>query len=371
MKHSHHHVSFLDLKQINLSYKKAIQSAMNNVLESGWYILGEHVKTFEKKFADYCQVKHCIGVGNGLDALHLILRSLDVQKNDEVIVPSNTYIATWLAVTYAGAIPVPVEPDPITYNIDPERIEKAITSHTRAIIAVHLYGQPADMNPIKEIARHHGLYVIEDAAQAHGSLYNGKPAGSLGDAAGFSFYPGKNLGALGDAGAVTTHDDQIAKKVRLLRNYGSKIKYTNDILGVNSRLDELQAAILNVKLDYLTKENQMRHKWASYYTDHIIETKIIKPHVPEFMTPAWHLYVIRNSQRDQLQRMLNEKGIATLIHYPIPPHLSDAYHYLNFSKGSFPVTETLANEMLSIPMGPHLNETDVEYVCNCINSFEN
>ena len=368
MKQLSHHISFLDLKKINLNHQTEIQSAMNQVLENGWYILGEQVKAFEEDFALYCQVKHCIGVGNGLDALHLIIRALDIKKDDEIIVPANTYIATWLAITYAGAVPVPVEPDQKTYNIAPDKIESVVTSRTRAILAVHLYGQTADMDPIMDIANRYGLYVIEDAAQAHGAQYKGNYAGSLGHAAGFSFYPGKNLGALGDAGAVTTNNDIIAEKIRLLRNYGSKIKYTNDVQGVNSRLDEIQAAILRVKLKYLDDENQMRKKWALYYTEHILNKDVIMPHVPETMTPAWHLFVIRHLQRNFLQQKLHKKGIGTLIHYPIPPHLSKAYQSLNFSKSTFPLTEKLANEILSLPMGPHLNEADVEYVCSCINT---
>ncbi|MBF0449361.1 MAG: DegT/DnrJ/EryC1/StrS family aminotransferase [Candidatus Magnetomorum sp.] len=364
-----HQVPFLDLLQINMAHQTAIQTAMNQVLESGWYILGEQVNAFEKEFAVFCQAKHCIGVGNGLDALHLIIRALNIKAGDEVIVPANTYIATWLAVTYAGATPVPVEPDENTYNIDPKKIENAITPHTRAILPVHLYGQTADMDPIIDIARHHHLYVIEDAAQAHGARYKGRPAGSLGDAAGFSFYPGKNLGALGDAGAIVTNNDHIAERVRLLRNYGSKIKYTNEIQGINSRLDELQAGILRVKLNYLDSENQLRQKWASYYTEHMPKEQVLLPYVPDAMEPVWHLFVIRHSHRDQLQSKLKEKGIGTLIHYPIPPHISDAYQSLNLPKGTFPLTEQIASEILSLPMGPHLTEADVEYVCNIMNTL--
>ncbi|KPA12037.1 erythromycin biosynthesis sensory transduction protein eryC1 [Candidatus Magnetomorum sp. HK-1] len=360
-------IPFLDLLKINLNHQQEIESAMSQVLNSGWYILGKQVSAFEKEFAEYCHAKHCIGVGNGLDALHLILRALDIKKGDEVIVPANTYIATWLAVTYAGGTPVPVEPDEKTYNINPDRIEKAISSHTRAILPVHLYGLTADMEPINDIANRHGLYVIEDAAQAHGARYKGKLAGALGHAAGFSFYPGKNLGALGDAGAVVTNDDQIADKVRLLRNYGSRIKYANEIQGLNSRLDELQAAILRVKLKYLDEENKSRQKLASLYMKHIQNDQMILPFVLDSAEPVWHLFVIRHPQRELIQKLLKEKGIGTLIHYPIPPHLSDAYKELYPLNTKIPLTEQLASEILSLPMGPHLNESDVQYVIDVIN----
>ena len=362
-------ISFLDLLQINLNHQDEIQSAMNHVLHSGWYILGEQVSAFEKEFASYCNAKHCIGVGNGLDALHLILRALKIKEGDEVIVPANTYIATWLAVTYAGATPIPVEPDSITYNIDPNLIERALTSKTRAILPVHLYGQTSDMDSINDIANRHDLYVIEDAAQAHGAKYKGKIAGSLGHAAGFSFYPGKNLGALGDAGAVVTNDDQIAEQVRLIRNYGSRVKYKNEIQGLNSRLDELQAAILRVKLKYLDEENKLRQKWASFYKNNINNENITLPDESNSMKHVWHLFIIRHSNRESLQNFLKEKGIGTLIHYPIPPHLSDAYNSFYSQEGEFPLTEKLANEILSLPMGPHLNESDVKYICDIINSF--
>ncbi|ETR71765.1 MAG: DegT/DnrJ/EryC1/StrS aminotransferase [Candidatus Magnetoglobus multicellularis str. Araruama] len=363
------HIPFLDLQQINLKHKQAIQSAMNSVLESGWYILGEQVNGFEKEFANYCQAKHCVGVGNGLDALHLILRALDIKTGDEVIVPANTYIATWLAITYAGAIPVPVEPDEQTYNIDPDNIESVISTKTRAILAVHLYGQTSDMTAIRDIAKKYGLYVIEDAAQAHGAKNNGVSAGVLGDAAGFSFYPGKNLGALGDAGAVITNDDNIAEKVRILRNYGSRVKYTNTYQGINSRLDEMQAAVLRVKLRFLDEENKMRRNWAMYYCNHIHNKQIILPFVADQMEPAWHLFVIRHPQRDALQQKLKQLGVNTLIHYPIPPHLSGAYAALNYPKGAFPLTEKLSNEIISLPMGLHLEKNDLEYVCQLLNDF--
>jgi len=361
------HISFLDLSTITLRQKAAIQSAINDVLESGRFILGDQVTTFEKEFAAFCGANHCIGVANGLDALHLILRAMGIQSGDEVIVPANTFIATWLAVTQSGAIPVPVEPIEKTYNINPQRIESAISSKTRAIMAVHLYGQTAAMNEINLIARQNGLYVIEDAAQAHGAKYHGACAGTLSDAAGFSFYPGKNLGALGDAGAVITNRDDIAKKIRILRNYGSSIKYFNDVQGFNSRLDEIQAAILRVKLRFLDEDNKSRQRCALYYQNHIQNKDIIMPSVPEQMEPVWHLFVIRHPERDDFQNKLKQMGIETLIHYPIPPHLSDAYKTLHYSKGTFPLTEKIANEIISLPMGPHLKENDLAYVCQVLN----
>jgi len=361
------HVYFLDLFQINMRQKHEIQLAFNDVLESGRYILGQQVHAFEKEFATFCRAKHCIGVSNGLEALHLILCAIGIRPDDEVIVPANTYIATWLAVTQIGAIPVPVDPIEQTYNIDPQKIESVITSKTRAILAVHLYGQTADMKAINHIAKQYGLFVVEDAAQAHGAKYHGECAGTLSDAAGFSFYPGKNLGALGDAGAVVTNSDLIADKIRVLGNYGSRTKYFNEVQGFNSRLDEMQAAILRVKLRFLEKDNKLRQKLALYYCDHIENDQIIMPFVPQKMDPVWHLFVIRHPERDALQKKLKEAGIETLIHYPIPPHLTDAYKTLNIARGSFPITEKIASEIISLPMGPHLTENDLEYVCQAIN----
>jgi len=349
-------IPFLDLKAPNQELAVEIDAAYNRVKESGWFILGPEVKAFEDEFAAYCGVKCCIGVGNGLDALHLILRALGIGLGHEVIVPANTYIATWLAVTYAGAIPVPVEPDEKTYNIDRDRIEGAITNKTKAILPVHLYGQPADMNPINEIAAQYKLKVIEDAAQAHGALYKGKRTGSLGNAAGFSFYPGKNLGALGDGGAVTTNDDELADRVRTLRNYGSTDKYVNEVPGFNSRLDEIQAAFLRVKLKYLDEWNRRRAEIANHYKSRLASTNLILPYVPEWAAPVWHLYVVRSDKRDVLQKRISEAGIDTLIHYPIPPHLQEAYSNLGYRKGDFPITEKLAGEVLSLPIGPHVGD---------------
>lgn len=360
-------VPFLDLKSPYLELKEELDAAYRRVMESGWYILGNEVEAFETEFAAYCGTKHCIGVGNGLEALHLIIRAMEIGPGDEVIVPSNTYIATWLAVSYAGATPVPVEPDERTCNIDPELIESAITERTRAILPVHLYGQTADMDPINEVARKHGLKVLEDVAQSHGARYKGTRAGALGDAAGFSFYPGKNLGALGDGGAVTTNDDEIARKVRVLRNYGSKTKYHNEVKGYNSRLDELQAALLRVKLAKLDEWNERRREIAVCYMNGLSGQEELKlPHVPEWAEPAWHLFVVRCEERDTLQLRLSEAGIGTLIHYPIPPHLSEAYAG-EFSGARFPVAERMAATVLSLPMGPHMSRSNVRSVIGSVN----
>lgn len=361
-------IPFLDLRPLYHQLKPELDEAYRRVMESGWYILGPEVEAFEEEFAKYCGVKHCIGVGNGLDALHLILRGYGIGPGDEVIVPSNTYIATWLAVSYAGAIPVPVEPDERTYNIDPARIEEAVTSHTKAIIAVHLYGQPADMDPIRELALRHSLKVIEDAAQAHGAKYKGRRVGSLGDAAGFSFYPGKNLGAFGDGGAVTTNDSELANRIRALRNYGSKEKYYNDFKGFNSRLDEMQAAFLRIKLKKLDEWNNRRRSLAAYYIEKLKDLRdLTLPYVPDWADPVWHLFVVRHQRRDQLQCHLAESGIGTLIHYPIPPHRQPAYAEMNHMH--LPVTERIHQEVLSLPMGPHLESSDLDRVIEAVKIF--
>jgi dTDP-4-amino-4,6-dideoxygalactose transaminase len=362
-------VPFLDLHFPSLELQKEIDSAIKRVLESGWYILGEEVCAFEAEFATYCGVQHCVGVGNGLDALHLILRAYGIGSGHEVIVPSNTHIATWLAVSYTGATPVPVEPNPKTYNIHADRIEAAITPRTRAILAVHLYGQPADMDSICAIAKKRGLYVIEDAAQAHGACYRGRRVGGLGDAAGFSFYPGKNLGAFGDGGAVTTHDAQLADRVRVLRNYGSNQKYFNSIKGFNSRLDELQAAILRVKLRRLDEWNARRKQIARQYLQDLKGTELILPYVPDWTDPVWHLFVVRTQKRDVLQQHLQSHGVQTMIHYPVPPHLQEAYQEMQEQRGAFPIAETLAQEVLSLPMGTHLNEHTNGMVTNAIRTI--
>ena len=348
-------VQFLDFVGPYEELKAELDEAYFRFMKSAWYILGREVEAFEKEFAAYCGVKHCVGVGNGLEALHLILRAYDIGEGDEVIVPSNTYIATWLAVSYTGATPVPVEPDPRTCNLDPARVESALTPHTKAMIPVHLYGQPADMDPLNALARKHGLKVIEDNAQAQGARYKGRRTGSLADAAGNSFYPGKNLGALGDGGAVTTDDDVLADRIRVLRNYGSKKKYYNECIGYNSRLDELQAAFLRVKLKKLDEWNDRRRAIAARYLEAWSgASELTLPFAPDWAEPVWHLFVVRHLQRDQFQKQLNEAGIGTLIHYPVPPHLSGAYADGKWSRGAFPLAESLADTVLSLPIGPHL-----------------
>jgi dTDP-4-amino-4,6-dideoxygalactose transaminase len=359
-------VPFLDVKAAYEELKNEIDDAIARVVASGWYLLGDELAAFENEFAQYCGVGHCIGVANGLDALHLILRAMDIGPGDEVIVPANTYIATWLAVSYAGATPVPVEPDERTYNINPDLIPRTITSRTKAIIPVHLYGQPADMDPINSMAEEHNLKVIEDAAQAHGARYKGKHAGSLAHGAGFSFYPGKNLGALGDAGAITTDDDELAAKIRMLRNYGSTTKYRHELKGFNSRLDEIQAAVLRVKLRYLDEWNARRQIVATFYQQHLADVDMILPHVPKHCEPVWHLFVIRSKQRDALRKHLEANGIGTLIHYPVPPSLQAAYSEMGRTVGSFPISESIANQLLSLPIGPHVSDDQVRSVTSAV-----
>jgi dTDP-4-amino-4,6-dideoxygalactose transaminase len=363
-------VPFLDMKSPYQELKVELDAAYQRVMDSGWYILGEEVESFEREFAQYCNVKHCVSVGNGLEALHLILRAYGIGEGDEVIVPSNTYIATWLAVSYAGATPVPVEPNPRTYNLDPDRVLAAITARTRAILPVHLYGQTADMDPLMALAEQYDLKVIEDAAQAQGAYYKGRISGNLGHAAGFSFYPGKNLGALGDAGAITTNDDALADPVRTLRNYGSRVKYYNEAKGYNSRLDEMQAAFLRVKLRYLEEWNKRRADIASVYLESLADLpELILPYVPEWASPIWHIFTIRHPRRDDLQNYLKNAEIGTLIHYPVPPHLSGAYAELGIQEGTFPIAEAIASSQLSIPMGPHLSPADTEYVISTIREY--
>lgn len=355
-------VPFLSLRDAYLEIGTELEAAFRRVMDSGWYILGREVEAFEHEFAAYCGARFCVGVGNGLDALHLILRGWNIGPGDEVIVPANTYIATWLAVSYAGARPVPVEPDPRTYNLDPQRIEAAISLRTKAILPVHLYGLPADMAPIMEIAARRGLKVIEDAAQAHGARSRGRRAGCLGHAAGFSFYPGKNLGAFGDGGAVVTDDEQLATRVAVLRNYGSGIKYQNEFKGYNSRLDELQAALLRVRLDRLDEWNARRRGHARFYLDAFAEAGLGLPVEPPGSGHAWHLFVIRTRQRDRLKAYLASRGVETMIHYPIPPHLQPAYRELGLQHGAFAITEAIHDEVLSLPVGPHLREAERRYV---------
>ena len=359
-------IPFLDLGAAYRELQPGIDAAVSRVLASGYYILGPEVEAFEADYAAYCDAAHCIGLANGLDALHLALRALDVGPGDEVIVPSNTYIATWLAVSQCGAVPVPVEPDPATHNLDPTRIEAAITPRTKVILPVHLYGQPADLDPILAIARKHGLRVLEDAAQAHGARYKGQRIGGHGDAVAWSFYPGKNLGALGDGGAVTTNDPEVADRLRVLRNYGSRVKYVNEVQGYNSRLDPLQAAVLRVKLQHLDAWNARRAAIARQYLEGLAGSDLVLPHVPDGAEPVWHLFVVRHPQRDALQARLAEVGIGTLIHYPIPPHRQEAYAADGFAPDAFPIASRMADEVLSLPMGPQLQMDDVARVIEAV-----
>lgn len=355
-------IPFLDLGAAYRELKTGIDTAIHRVLDSGMYILGPEVEAFEQEWAAYCEADFAVGLANGLDALTLALRALDIGAGDEVIVPSNTYIATWLAVTAVGARPVPVEPDPATHNIDPARIAAAITSATKALLPVHLYGQPADLDPILALARQHGLAVIEDAAQAHGARYKGRRIGSHGDVVCWSFYPGKNLGAMGDGGAITTNNAQLADRIRMLRNYGSSVKYVNEIEGVNSRLDPIQAAVLRVKLQSLDAWTDRRRAIAATYADGLREAELALPHVPAWADPVWHLYVVRTPDRDGLQKRLAEAGVGTLIHYPIPPHLQKAYAGMGIAPDQLPLARDLAAEVISLPMGPHLSLEDAERV---------
>jgi dTDP-4-amino-4,6-dideoxygalactose transaminase len=359
-------VPFLDLRAAYLELKSEIDAAIARVLDSGWYILGEEVDAFESEYATYCEAKHAIGVANGLDALHLSLLALDVGPGDEVIVPSNTYIATWLAVSQCGATPVPVEPVEDTFNIDPARIEAAITPRTKVIMPVHLYGQPADLDPILAIAHKHGLRVLEDAAQAHGARYKGRRIGAHGDAVAWSFYPGKNLGALGDGGAVTTNDPEIADRIRVQRNYGSRVKYVNEVKGFNSRLDPIQAAVLRAKLQVLDAWNGRRNAIAQQYLDGLAGTGLVLPKVPEWAGPVWHLFVVRLAKRDALVKHLNEAKVSTLIHYPVPPHLQAAYADLGFAPNAFPLAARIAEEVVSLPIGPHLSSISIKSICKLI-----
>lgn len=363
------HIPFLDLKPLHKTIDRELQKAYQRVMDSGWFIMGPELEAFESEFASYCGVEHCIGVGNGLEALRLLLTAYGVKSGDEVIVPSNTFIATWLAVSQCGATPVPVEPDIKNFNINPDLIASAITGRTKAIIPVHLYGQPADMDPINQIASKYGLIVIEDAAQAQGAKYKGKRTCSLGHAAATSFYPGKNLGALGDGGAILTKDDLIAKKILHLRNYGSAKKYHHELIGYNSRLDEIQAAFLREKLKVLDKWNKKRQKIASQYSKAINRSeKITKPSLSENIEHAWHLYVVRSKQRDMLINFLNRKKISTSIHYPIPPHLQHCYSDSVFIEQ--PIAERLSNEILSLPISPSLREDEIAYVCQALEEFQ-
>jgi dTDP-4-amino-4,6-dideoxygalactose transaminase len=361
-------IPFVSLARQNESIRDRLDDAYRRVMESGWFILGAELEAFEEEFAQHSEVKNCIGVGNGLDALHFLLLAYGIGPGDEVIVPSNTFIATWLAVSQCGATPIPVEPDIKSFNINPSLIEDAITPRTRCIIPVHLYGQPADMDPIKKIAAKHNLIVIEDAAQSQGAKYKGKRTGSLGHGAATSFYPGKNLGALGDGGAILTNDESIAKKVRQYRNYGSSIKYHHEIKGFNSRLDEMQAAFLRVKLSVLDEWNNERKRIAQSYSDLLQNSDISVPLTPSYADPVWHLYVIRSRDRDALQKHLKNKGIDTVIHYPIPPHKQLCHQ--DFARRELPISSLLANEVLSLPMFYSMNDNEIKIVVDAIREFK-
>lgn len=355
-------VPFLDLKIANSELHHELQAAYSRVIDSGWYIQGSELESFEQEFATYSNSKYCIGVGNGLDALNIILRAQGIAPGDEVIVPSNTFIATWLAVTNVGATPVAVQPDLSSYNIDPSLIEEKITSRTRAIMPVHLYGLPADMDPINAIATKYNLIVIEDAAQAHGALYHSRKVGGLGNAAGFSFYPGKNLGAIGDGGAILTNDSDLAEKVKLIRNYGSKKRYEHDLVGLNSRLDELQAAFLRVKLRKLDQWNSRRHEIALRYIKGLSGTPLILPLIPIGLEHVWHLFVVRSELRDQLRDFLKASGVDTLIHYPKAPHMQAAYAGNILDKNQYALTEMIQDQILSLPIYPQMTDIQVQKV---------
>ncbi|MGH9905954.1 MAG: DegT/DnrJ/EryC1/StrS family aminotransferase [Pyrinomonadaceae bacterium] len=363
-------ISFLDLKQSDRGIEAELEVAFRRVMRSGRYILGEELAAFEEEFGKYCGAQYCVGVGNGLEALQLILRAYGVGPGDDVIVPANTYIATWLAVSGVGSRVVPVEPVERTYNLDPARIEAVITPKTKAIIAVHLYGLTAEMEPIIEIARKYGLKVIEDAAQAHGARLGESLAGNLGDAAGWSFYPTKNLGALGDAGAITTNDETLAERLRVLRNYGSSRKYFCEEPGMNSRLDEIQAAFLRTKLKHLDEQNRRREVIATEYLKELAQTELVLPIAGNGrFNPVWHLFVVRSQHRDALKRFLASDGVGTLVHYPVPPHLQGAYRDMGYREGSFPITEAIHREILSLPLSPDLSDSCVARVIDTIHDF--
>ena len=355
-------IPFLDLKRTHNYLYKEISAAVSRVHNSGEYILGNEVEKFERNYANYCHAKFCLGVANGLDALKLSLLALGVGKGDQVIVPAHTFIATWLAVSHVGAIPIPIEPDPSNYNIDPSLIEKKINKKTKAIIIVHLYGLPADINSIRKIAKKYKLHVIEDAAQAHGAKYKDKKIGAHSDIVAWSFYPGKNLGALGDGGAITTNSKKLFEIIKTLRNYGSKEKYVNNFIGYNSRLDSIQAAILSVKLAYLDEFNHSRKKIAAQYIAALKDYCQFLPTTNQDYESVWHLFVIRHQYRNQLRLELEKQGITTLIHYPVPPHLQKAYRHLDIKKGQLPITEKISQDCLSLPIDPLMNQKEIDYV---------
>lgn len=361
-------IKFLDLKKINERYRNEIDSRIKQVLDSGWYILGNECKVFEENFAKFIGVKHCIGCANGLDALNLIIRGFGFKQGDEIMVPANTYIASILAISENGCTPVLVEPDIETYNINPDLIEEKITDKTKAIMVVHLYGQAVQMQKIKEIAKRHNLKIIEDSAQAHGSIYNGVKCGALGDASGFSFYPGKNLGALGDGGCITTNDDELAKKIRAIANYGSDYKYHHIYKGINSRLDEIQAAILDVKLKYLEDDNKRRREISKYFRENIKNPAVILPKTYDEKAHVWHIFAVRVQDRCKFQNYLEENNIQTNIHYPTPPHKQGAYS--EWQNLNLPVSEKIHNEIISLPMSPVLEDNEVEKIVEVVNNFK-
>lgn len=359
-------VPFLDLRSIMLRHSDGFHAALDRVLQSGWFILGNEVKRFEEAYASYCEAAHCVGVANGLDALALALRAVGVGAGDEVIVPANTYIATWLAVTHLGAVPVPVEPSESSFNLDPRLVEAAISPKTRAILPVHLYGQSADLDPLLDIAKAHGLKLVEDAAQAHGARYKGRRLGAHGDAVCWSFYPGKNLGCLGDGGAVTTNNPDVAERIAVLRNYGSRVKYHNELVGYNSRLDELQAAFLCERLPSLDADNMRRRQIARSYQERLANSGLILPFEESGNDHVWHLFVVRHPERSAFAQRLAAKGIGTVIHYPLPPHLQPAYAGLGLAEGSLPISERIHEEVLSLPIGPTMTEEDVSSVVSAV-----
>lgn len=363
-------IPFVTFKPLEREMDSDIRSSFERVYSRSWYVEGEEDKLFEKEFSRYCNSEYCVGVGNGLDALFLTLKAMGIATGDEVIVPSNTYIATALAVTYVGATPVFVDPDIRTFNIDPTKIEAKITNKTKAIMPVHLYGQPCDMDPIMDIAKRHGLRIVEDCAQAHGATYKNKKVGSFGDAAGFSFYPGKNLGALGDAGAVVTNKEELAKKVRALGNYGSDYKYHHIYQGNNSRLDEIQAAFLTAKLLKLDKVNEDRRKIAKKYLEGMNNPEVVMPYVPDYANPVWHIFGVRCKRRSELESFLIDVGVVTNKHYPIPIHLQECYKDLGYKKGDFPVAEEISSTELSLPMYYGMTDEEIQYVIDKVNEFK-
>jgi dTDP-4-amino-4,6-dideoxygalactose transaminase len=359
-------IPFLNLHATYKELKKDIDEAIQRVLDSGVYILGKEVEAFECEYSAYCHTNYCVGVGNGLDAIYISLKSLDIGPGDEVLVPSNTYIATWLAVSQCGAIPVPIEPDIDTYNINPSLIPNLVTKKTKAIIAVHLYGQPAPLDEILKFAKKFKLKVVEDAAQAHGASYKGQKIGAHSDMVAWSFYPGKNLGAFGDGGAITTNSEELANKAMVIRNYGSEHRYINGVRGLNSRLDPLQAAILRVKLTKLDEWNSRRRHIAQTYNEIFRSAGLCVPKMQDGLNSSWHLYVLRHPKRDEIIEKMNSFSINLLIHYPIPPHLQRAYNFMGYVPGDFPVAEKLSQEVFSLPIGPHLQEEDVHRVANSV-----